>query len=56
MQILTHLIFLLNLLKTLINHFFFFFVALSGNSSQSDLRLDQVAADSGDHVQSFRLV
>ena len=56
MQILTHLIFLLNLLKTLINHFSCYLVALSGNSSQSDLRLDKVAADSGNHVQSFRLV
>ena len=37
MQILTHLIFLLNLLKTLINHFSGWVVALSGNSSQSDL-------------------
>ena len=31
-------------------------VALSGNRSQSNLRLDQVTADSCDHVQSFRPV
>ena len=49
MEFLTHIIFLLNLLKTLINHFSWWVVALSGNSSQSDFGLDQVAADSGDY-------
>lgn len=54
MEFLTHIIFLLNLLKTLINHFSWWVVALSGNSSQSDFGLDQVAAGSGDYVQSQR--
>ena len=31
-------------------------VALSGNCSQSDFGLDQIVADSGNHVQSQRPV
>ena len=56
LEFLTNLIFILNLLKTLFSHFSCWVVALSVNRSQSNKRLDKIAADCGHHVQSQRPV